>query len=235
MVMARQERRTLEPCIIMTHEAQWMIVRRGPQLHVVAQSPRTYHVASLMRIAHPGCAIVLAALTVAAAGQTARPADGDAWRVWGGPQRDFITTATGIFPPGEKWIATPPTKLWERALGDGYSPIAVESGVLYTGFRRGSNDVITALDARDGKTLWEYEYAATFRNAYREGVGPGPYAMPQVIGDRVVTASGIGQIHSLDKTTGKPVWSLNLYRDFAGFRLDFGYSSHALPYNDSLI
>jgi len=49
-----------------------------------------------------------------------------------------------------------------------------------------------------------YEYSATFRNAYHEGVGPGPYAMPQVIGDRVVTASGIGQIHSLDKRAASP-------------------------------
>ena len=189
----------------------------------------------IMTIVHGGCLILLAAFTGSTAAQTPRAATAESWRVWGGPQRDFITTATGIFPPGEKWIATPPKKIWERTLGDGYSPIAEEGGVLYTGYRRASNDVMTALDARDGKTLWEYEYAATFRNAYHEEVGPGPYAMPQVIGDRVVTASGIGQIHSLDKKTGQPVWTLNLYKDFAGFRLDFGYSSHALPYKDSLI
>jgi outer membrane protein assembly factor BamB len=59
--------------------------------------------------------------------------------------------------------------------------------------------------------------------------------MPQVIGDRVVTASGIGQIHSLNKADGKPVWSLDLYNVFGGDRLGFGYSSHALPYKDSLI
>src|SRR5713226_7185089 len=140
-----------------------------------------YHRPQLMKTFQVVCLIVLAAFTVSTAGQTTRPAPAESWRVWGGPQRDFITTATGIFPPGEKWIATPPKRLWARALGDGYSPIAEESGVLYTGYRRGSNDVMTALDARDGKTLWEYEYSATFRNAYHEGVGPGPYAMPQVI------------------------------------------------------
>jgi outer membrane protein assembly factor BamB len=59
--------------------------------------------------------------------------------------------------------------------------------------------------------------------------------LPQVIGDRVVTASGIGQIHSLNKADGKLVWSLDLYKDFGGTRLGFGYSSHALPYKDSLI
>lgn len=99
--------------------------------------------------------------------------------------------------------------------------------------RRDPDDVVIALDAASGNTIWEFRYPAPFKNAYGE-VGPGPYAMPQVIGDRVVTASGIGLIHSLDKKTGKPVWSLDLYKA-GGTKLDFGYSSHALPYKDSLI
>lgn len=59
--------------------------------------------------------------------------------------------------------------------------------------------------------------------------------MPQVLGDRVVTASGAGKIHSLDKRTGSPVWSHDLYAEFAADRLQFGYSCHGLPYKDSLI
>jgi outer membrane protein assembly factor BamB len=158
------------------------------------------------------------------------------WREWGGPQRNFLTTSTGLFKAGNTaWMATPPKKVWERPLGDGYSAVAVEGAVLYTGYRNGGNDVFTALDANTGKTLWEYAYAAPFKNDYSEGVGPGPYAMPQIIGDRVVTASGIGQIHSLNKADGKPVWSLDLYKNYSGNRLGFGYSSHALPYKDALI
>ena len=63
-----------------------------------------------------------------------RPSTEESWRVWGGPQRDFIATATGLFPSsGDKWLSTPPRKLWERAPGDGYSSIAVDDGALYTG------------------------------------------------------------------------------------------------------
>lgn len=167
---------------------------------------------------------------------TTKPAVAAHWREWGGPQRNFLTTSTGLFKAGNTaWMATPPKKLWERPLGDGYSAIAVEGAILYTGYRNGGNDVFTALDANTGKTLWEYAYAAPFKNDYSEGVGPGPYAMPQIIGDRVVTASGIGQIHSLNKADGKPVWSLDLYKNYGGNRLGFGYSSHALPYKDALI
>jgi len=120
-------------------------------------------------------------------------------------------------------------------LGDGYSPIAEESGVLYTAFRRGSKDVVTAIHAATGKTRWEYEYENPFTNAFSEKVGPGPYAMPQVIGARVVTASGTGKIHSLDKKSGRPVWSHDLYAEFGGTRLKFGYACHGLPYKEMLI
>src|SRR5580700_2326602 len=123
---------------------------------------------------------------------------GDDWPVWGGKNRDFIVNATGL---ADSWPASGPKKIWSRALGDGYSPIAEEAGVLYTGFRRGSNDVVTALDAATGKTIWEYEYSSRFTNSFNE-VGPGPYAMPQVIGDRVIAAGATGRIFSIDKKTG---------------------------------
>ena len=154
------------------------------------------------------------------------------WPVWGGKNRDFVVHTSGL---ADSWPAEGPKKIWSRTLGDGYSAVAEEGGVLYTGFRRNSSDVITALDAATGKTLWEYEYENPFTNDYSEAVGPGPYAMPQVIGDRVVTASGTGKIHSLDKKTGKVRWSHDLYSEFHASHLRFGYSCHGLPYKDTLI
>src|SRR5262245_35589585 len=138
----------------------------------------------------------------------ARSAPSSDWLQWGGEGRDFIAPATEL---PSSWPEGGPRKLWSRDLGDGYSGIAVEWTTLYTAYRRGSQYVITALDARTGKTLWEYAYDAVFKNANSEAVGPGPYAMPQVVGDRLVTAGGIGQIHSLDKKTGRRVWSQDLY------------------------
>lgn len=157
---------------------------------------------------------------------------GEDWPVWGGKNRDFIVNTSGL---ANAWPASGPKKLWTRPLGDGYSAIAEEGGVLYTAFRRRVSDVVTALDAATGKIIWEYEYVNPFTNDFSEKVGPGPYAMPQVIGDRVVSASGTGKIHSLNKKTGKPVWSHDLYSEFHATHLIFGYSSHALPYKDTLI
>ena len=157
-----------------------------------------------------GCCLVVCALHGQTPSQTSRaagPAPGagsrssDDWLLWGGPGHDFIAPSTGL---AAAWPAAGPRKLWSRSLGDGYSAVAVEGSTLYTAYRRGSQDVIIALDSRTGTTIWEYAYEAQFTNSYSEAVGPGPYAMPQVVGDRIVTASGTGIIHSLDKKTGRP-------------------------------
>jgi hypothetical protein len=116
---------------------------------------------------------VLGALALLAASR------GEDWPVWGGKNRDFIVSTSGL---ADSWPASGPKKLWSRPIGDGYSAIAEEGGVLYTAFRRGMNDVVTALDAATGQTLWEHVYPNPFTNDFSEKVGPGPYAMPQVIG-----------------------------------------------------
>jgi len=154
------------------------------------------------------------------------------WPVWGGLRRNFIASSTGL---ADAWPAGGPRRVWTRALGDGYSAVAAEHGVLYTGYRRGSQDVVVALDAATGKTLWEYAYDAPFKSDYAETVGPGPYAMPQVVGNRVLTASATGRIHSIDKRTGRPAWSHDLYAEQDATRLPFGYSCHGLPYKDTVI
>jgi outer membrane protein assembly factor BamB len=162
----------------------------------------------------------------------ARTIQADDWPTWGGKNRDFIANAPGL---ADSWPASGPKKLWSKPLGDGYSAIAEENGVLYAGFRRGVNDVVTALDAATGKTLWEYSYINIFTNDFKEKVGPGPYAMPQVVGDRVIAASATGKIFSLNKKTGKLVWSHDLFSEFHATHLIYGYSSAALPYKDMLI
>ncbi len=159
-------------------------------------------------------------------------APAEPWRTWGGPHANFTSTATGL---ADNWPAAGPPRLWTRKLGDGYSGISQENGILYTAYRRGTDDVVIALDDGSGKTLWETTYPAPFRNAGGDNIAPGPYAMPQVVGDRIVMASGTGQILSLDKKTGRVVWQHDLYKEFGGTRLGFGYSCHALPYKDTLI
>jgi hypothetical protein len=62
-----------------------------------------------------------------------------------------------------------PKKLWSRALGEGHSAILVEDGRIYTMYRplgllsavrRSPEEVVAAIDAASGKTIWEFKYPA---------------------------------------------------------------------------
>jgi outer membrane protein assembly factor BamB len=162
------------------------------------------------------------------------------WTLWAGPNRNFLSPSTGLAPA---WPAAGPPVLWKRDLGEGYSAIAADGDTLYTMYHRSQpywlifseqQEVVVALDARTGETRWEYPYTVTFRSAYAE-VGPGPHVMPQIARNLVFTAGVTGILHALDKKTGALVWQRDLYEEFGGSRMEYGYSSHALPYKDNLI
>ncbi|HEV1287745.1 MAG TPA: PQQ-binding-like beta-propeller repeat protein [Bryobacteraceae bacterium] len=154
------------------------------------------------------------------------------WPQFGGPDRNFMVDSKGL---ADAWPAGGPKKLWMRPLGEGYSEISVDQGALYTMYRKGEQEVAIAMDAATGKTRWEYAYNASFGNMAMEN-GPGPHTTPLILGNRVYTVGILAILNCFDKTTGKLVWSKDLYRDFPGAsRMDRGYSSSPLAYKNSII
>ena len=125
--------------------------------------------------------------------------------------------------------------MWQRALGEGYSGIAAERGVLFTMYRLGDNEVVIALDATTGKTIWEYSYAAPFAPQYDMSNGPGPHATPLVTGNFVFTSGATGKLHCLDKKSGKVLWLHDLINEFHGTLRVNGYSCSPLAYNDKIV
>src|SRR5216117_3119710 len=125
--------------------------------------------------------------------------DGVAWTQWGGPHRNFTTEASGL---KSGWPAAGPKVMWKRPLGEGYSSPSVEAGVLYTMYGRAGQEIVTALDAATGKTLWEHATPMTFRSEAPE-MGNGPYSTPLLAGDRLFTAGVSGRLQCLEKKTGK--------------------------------
>jgi outer membrane protein assembly factor BamB len=154
------------------------------------------------------------------------------WPQWGGPDRNFKSSATGL---AASWPANGPRRLWSRELGDGYSAIAVEDGRLFTMYRKGEQDVVVALDAATGKTLWECAYDAPFLKEQDMSNGPGPHGTPTVAGDRVFTTGPTGKLHCLDKATGKLIWSHDLFKEFNGTIRANGYSCSPLAYKKTVI
>jgi outer membrane protein assembly factor BamB len=172
------------------------------------------------------------------------PATG--WPQWGGPTRDFKSTSKGL---AASWPAGGPRELWSRPLGDGYSSIVVDGGTIYTmyhplkgffstvvsKFTGGNPEVVVALDAATGKTLWEHTYEALPRPQMGMEYGPGPHSTPLVVGDLVYTVGVVGKLHALDKKTGKVIWSHELWDELGGKVMGRGYSCSPIAYGNTII
>ncbi|MDP6038399.1 MAG: PQQ-binding-like beta-propeller repeat protein [Candidatus Latescibacteria bacterium] len=154
------------------------------------------------------------------------------WAQWGGPNGNFQVSAMKL---STDWGEAGPKNLWRRDLGEGYSAISVDDGVLYTMYRRGEEEVVIALDAQNGETRWEYVYAAPKWEKFNAGKGPGPHATPLIVGDYVYTVGVRTHLHCLDKKTGKEVWSHDLWEKFGAKPPDRGYSSSPIVYKNMLI
>jgi outer membrane protein assembly factor BamB len=169
---------------------------------------------------------------------TATTANTD-WLQWGGPHRNFMPDAVGL---ASSWPASGPKKLWSRMLGEGHSSIVAEGGRLYTMYRplsttRGrtsQEEVVIALDAATGRTLWEFKYPASTSGVnFTEGAGP--HSTPLISGNLLYATSSRREIFALDKMTGRVAWSHDLVKEYGGPPLDRGYSCSPLLYNGTVI
>lgn len=154
------------------------------------------------------------------------------WHQWGGPQGNFVVESGKL---AEQWPESGPPVVWQRDLGDGYSAIAVDDGMLFTTYRHDDDEVVVALDAHDGKTQWEHTYEAPIGDGYEKRFGVGPHATPLVIGDNVYTLGFTAKLHCLNKKTGKVVWSKDTVSEFGVKAPVFGASSSPIAHKGNLL
>ncbi len=154
------------------------------------------------------------------------------WPQWGGRDRNFVVNSGKL---AENWPEKGPQELWRRPLGGGYSAIVSDGSRLFTMYRDGEEDVVIAMEAKSGKTLWEHRYMAKTYAKNQVQFGKGPNATPLILGDRLVTAGYTGVVSCLQLETGKLIWSLDLIQDHQGVVLDFGYSVSPLVYKGNIV
>ena len=156
------------------------------------------------------------------------------WPQWGGPNRNFTIETSGL---ADSWPEEGPPKLWHRPLGDGYSTVLCDSGVLYTMYRKdaGSTQEFTiALDAKTGKTLWEHESSSPTKPG-TEVYGFGPNSTPLVVGEHLFTVGANSLLTCFNKRSGEVVWKCDFLEDLAGFVPYWSYSCSTIPYEDTVI
>lgn len=154
------------------------------------------------------------------------------WTQWGGPRQDFVVETAGL---ADAWPESGPKERWSRALGEGYSGILADGGVLYTLYRAGEEDVVCALKAEDGSTLWEYKYASKPAEGHAMEFNAGPRSTPLLVDGRLFAISVNGLMHALDAKTGAVLWQHDLWKEYEGSVLQHGYASSPLAYANLVI
>lgn len=154
------------------------------------------------------------------------------WTQWGGPERNFVSAPVVL---ADNWPEAGPRKLWSREIGPGHSSILVDGKRLYTMCRRGDQDVVLALNAETGETVWEYAYDAPPKPDMQLEFGPGPHSTPLIVGDRLYTVGATVRFHCLDKHSGKVIWQHDLMKELGASHLGRGYGASPLAWRDTVI
>jgi outer membrane protein assembly factor BamB len=155
-----------------------------------------------------------------------------AWLQWGGPTRDFKVGPVAL---ASSWPKAGPKRLWQRPLGEGYSAIVANGERIFTMYRDGKEEVLIAMRATDGKTLWEDRDAAPQDPKQTDMHGPGPHATPLVMGSKVFAIGFTGRLRCVNESDGQRLWSVDLMKDLGARPHYYGYSSSPIVYRDSLI
>jgi outer membrane protein assembly factor BamB len=131
------------------------------------------------------------------------------WPQFLGPNRDGVSAETWL---RWQWPAGGPTRVWQVAVGAGWSgPVVVGDRVLI--FHREDDDaVLDCLNVADGKRQWRFGRSTDYVDQF--GFDRGPRATPAVGGRRVFVLGADGQLSAVDLMTGKELWGRQLHVDY---------------------
>lgn len=154
---------------------------------------------------------------------------GSDWHQWQGPNRDNISTETGL---AQQWPEEGPEMLWAvdcNSIGFGYSSPAITEGRIYITGIVDDQSVLTCLDI-DGNQLWQSEYGPLWTRRF-----PSARCTPAVVNDSVYVISTMGYVGSFNADTGERNWLVNAHEQFEGQTPNWGYAESPLVLNDKVI
>ncbi len=173
------------------------------------------------------------------------------WPGWRGPDRTGVSTETGLL---KKWPEGGPKLLYKiKGLGAGYSSLSVVGGRIYTTGTEGltapkqgkgkvkgartqgtGQEVLIALDAKDGKRLWATPIGEIAGKG-NDRKYPAPRSTPTVEGDSIYVLGSSGSLVCANKADGSMKWKKSLPADFGGRPGQWGYAESPLVDGDVVV
>jgi len=145
---------------------------------------------------------------------------------WRGKNRDGIYNETGLL---KKWPDQGPMLLWHfDDLGDGHASAAVTTSAVYTAGMVADKGFVYALDLT-GKLLWKTEYGTEWTENWN-----GVRSTPLVYNNKLYIFSSFGLLVCMDAKTGKILWSVDTFKEYAGQNIQWGVTENLLIDGDKI-
>ena len=151
------------------------------------------------------------------------------WTDFRGPLRDGHYREQPILTD---WPAGGPKPAWKQPVGGGYASFVIARGRAFTIEQRGPQEVVAAYDVATGRELWTNGWTAFFREMMG---GDGPRATPTWSDGRVYALGALGELRSIDETTGRTVWRTNILAEAGAKNLQWGMSASPLIVDNTIV
>ncbi|TWT87447.1 Outer membrane protein assembly factor BamB precursor [Pseudobythopirellula maris] len=141
------------------------------------------------------------------------------WPHWRGPHQNGVSTSTGV---ARVW-GPEKNVLWRTELPGpaGSTPIVAGDRIFLT--TADGEELLLLGFSTDGEELWRRTLSDKNKKI-RGDEGNYASASPSIEGDLLVAASGDGQL-ACYRTTGEPVWRVDLQERYGELNIFFGYTS----------
>ncbi len=179
----------------------------------------------MARIAACSFALSLSLLTTLT--QAAEP---DSWPQWRGPNRDGISSSTGLL---QSWETQKPKLRWmSEGAGSGYASVSIADGKIFTSGNTGAGQAIVAMSQADGSVLWKTVVTAEDP----EHGFKGSRTTPTYDQGRLYVVASNGQLICLDARNGDILWSNDWVADYgANMMSKWGFSESPLVDGDRVL
>lgn len=147
-----------------------------------------------------------------------------------GPYRNGHATGESL---AASWPANGPELKWQRPVGSGFAGVAVAHNTAVLFHRIGNQEIVEALNAQTGESLWKQASAVSYRGTFNPN--DGPIAVPLIHNNMVYTYGITGRLQCLDFKTGKVIWSRDTHKEFQVGEGYFGVGSTPIIVEDNLL
>ncbi|MFP6899402.1 MAG: PQQ-binding-like beta-propeller repeat protein [Opitutales bacterium] len=143
------------------------------------------------------------------------------WPQWRGPNRDGVSTETGIL---DEWPEGGPKLLWKaNGIGAGFSSVSVTGNRIYTMGDGQEASQVHCLNAQNGKIIWSSKHVGKTGGNYK-----GTRCTPTFDDGLLYALGQFGDLVCLRAADGSEVWRKHLTKDLGGRSGGWNYTESPL-------